>query len=569
MAHGVIAILLFALLLAWSVARAEQGSLDEAAAKSAETLAAATATNAGAGNTEASNVDASNDKDSAAVAPASSDSPRFDIMEFRVLGNTVLPQEKIEAAVYPFLGEQRTIDDAEQARTALEKAFHDAGYLAVLVNLPEQKVDGGLVRLEVQESSVEKVRVTGARYFSLGYIKAGVPELASGKTPHFPTMQKQIANLNRGADRKVNPVMRAGKTPGTVEFDLKVQDKLPFHGTIGLNDRYSPDTSRWRTVLNLQYNNLWQQQHSLGLTWVTAPQDTGDVKVFAGSYMVPLSWGDYLALYAIKSQSDVAAVNTLNVLGSGAIFGLRYIKPLPAVDDFYHNLTLGVDYKRFGQTLNLLGGDSLNTPISYLPFSLGWEGSSNSKYQANRVALNLNWHMRDLVGEEAEFDRKRFKASSGYAYLRATVEETIKFENGASLNLRLNGQTTDQPLISNEQFAVSGVDGVRGYLEAEVLGDKGFVSNLEIHSPSIGRRVNSHLEDLHGLAFVDFGESYTLEPLPSQRESYRLMSVGLGARFKFYRFNGVLDYARALYDGATNRTKDGDNRLHVNLEYVF
>lgn len=47
--------------------------------------------------------------------------PSFNVFEFKVDGNTVLPIGKIEESVYPFLGETKTIDDVEKARSALEK----------------------------------------------------------------------------------------------------------------------------------------------------------------------------------------------------------------------------------------------------------------------------------------------------------------------------------------------------------------------------------------------------------------------------------------------------------------
>src|ERR1700712_2500404 len=79
----------------------------------------------------------------AASAPAADAQPRFDIMEFQVEGNSVLPDAAIEQAVTPFLGAGRRMDDVEAARAALEKTYQGGGYLTVFVDVPEQRVDGG------------------------------------------------------------------------------------------------------------------------------------------------------------------------------------------------------------------------------------------------------------------------------------------------------------------------------------------------------------------------------------------------------------------------------------------
>ena len=129
-----------------------------------------------------------------AQAPAQASAPKqaaaaepvFDVYEYVIEGNTVLPSAVVERAVAPFMGPGRQFADLEQARAALEKAYQDAGYLSVLVSLPNQRVDTGEVRLEVVEASVEKLNVTGAQYHLPSRIRDAVPSLKAGDVPHFP-----------------------------------------------------------------------------------------------------------------------------------------------------------------------------------------------------------------------------------------------------------------------------------------------------------------------------------------------------------------------------------------------
>src|SRR5487761_369324 len=87
----------------------------------------------------------------AMTTPPSSAPQTFNVYEFLVLGSHVLGQMKVEATVYPFLGPGKTIKDVEQARAALIAAYRKAGYGTVLVDIPEQAVDQGVVRLKVTE----------------------------------------------------------------------------------------------------------------------------------------------------------------------------------------------------------------------------------------------------------------------------------------------------------------------------------------------------------------------------------------------------------------------------------
>ncbi|MBT9460141.1 MAG: hypothetical protein IV084_00590, partial [Rugosibacter sp.] len=61
--------------------------------------------------------------------------PRFDVFEYLIEGNTVLDAAAIERAVYPFLGPQRSLQDVDHARAALEKEYQEQGYLTVSVEL--------------------------------------------------------------------------------------------------------------------------------------------------------------------------------------------------------------------------------------------------------------------------------------------------------------------------------------------------------------------------------------------------------------------------------------------------
>ena len=55
------------------------------------------------------------------------------IREYRVQGSKLLTAVEIGEVVYPFLGPRRTPEDIDQARAALEKAYHDKGYQTVTV----------------------------------------------------------------------------------------------------------------------------------------------------------------------------------------------------------------------------------------------------------------------------------------------------------------------------------------------------------------------------------------------------------------------------------------------------
>ncbi len=490
----------------------------------------------------------------------------FDIYEFQVEGNTKLTNLQIETAVYPHMGEKKSIDDVNKARDALEKTYHQAGYLTVLVDIPEQDVDKKIVRLNVTEGKVAKFRVKDSKYFSLGRIKALSPSVQEGQVPHFPTLQADITRLNRSSDKRVTPVLRAGKTFGTVEVDLKVEDTLPLHANLELNNRYSRDTTKPRLGGTIKYDNLWQREHSLSLNFLVSPENTDEVQVLSANYLWRFDTSDILlALYGVRSKSNVATVGGVNILGDGTILGARLIKPLPNLDNYFHSISLGIDYKDFGQTI--VFGTDFETPVTYAPLSASYSGTWQGATGRTQLNTGVNVGLRGFISDEAEFEARRVGASSNFFVAKIDLQRTQNLPKDFQLLAKIDGQYSGSPLIPNEQFLVGGADTVRGYLESEEAGDQGIHSTLELTSPVLFKNVN-WLQNTKLAAFYDIAKFRTIDPLPGQDRQSVLAGYGIGLRAKAWKnFNLNLDLAWALRDSAA--TEKGDFLSHIRLWYDF
>jgi hemolysin activation/secretion protein len=504
--------------------------------------------------------------------PEASAAPKFDVWEYRVEGNSVLDNTRIEKAVYPFLGPGKAINDVEQARQALEVAYHDAGYQTVLVNIPEQDVEGGVVVLEVTEGQVERLRVTGSQYHSLKNIREKVPALAQGKVPHLPEVQAQLAKLGEESqDRQVTPVLRAGKTPGKLEVELKVQDELPLHGSVEINSYNVSNTTRTRLLGSIRYDNLWQLHHSASLQYQVSPENTEEVEVWSGTYALPTGFEDTRFVFygiGIASNTNIASAGALSVIGTGDIFGARLVKPLEPSGGFFQSLLFGFDYKSFDQSVNLVGADTQNTPITYTPFTIGYDGSYRGKDFLSALRLNLNFSVRGLGNEQQEFEDKRIFSRANYVYLTGEFRHRHELPFGLQFAGRFSGQVTDSPLISNEQFSAGGPTSVRGYHQTEALGDHGVMGSVEFISPPLAPAAWKFMNELRALAFFDAAKLWIVKSLPGTASQYQLASAGAGLRLQVWRhFTGELDWAYPLAEA--NTVDNGEQRVDFRVAYEF
>lgn len=496
----------------------------------------------------------------------------FDLLEFAVEGNTTLPVTEVERAVYPYLGPGKTSADVELAREALERAYHDAGYLTVLVNIPEQKVADGVVSLRVTEGRVERLKVSGNRYFSRSDIRAEAPSLAPGEVPHFPEVQKELGRLGRSRDMKVAPLLRSGKAPGTVEVELTVDDSLPLHASVELNNKQSPDTEAGRLEASVHYNNLWQKRHTLGVNLFRSPNRPEQADIFGLAYSLPVGERN-LGFYVMRSNSDIPATFDTRVLGKGTSAGLRLIQPLPTIRDGFHALSLGIDYKDFDQTI-LLAGVPVHQPIRYWPLSAQYSAALSDAGGEWRFQVGATLGLRgpserrvDCGGVEMDqFECRRVGARSNFMTLRGELQRTQALGRW-SLFAHVDGQAASQPLISNEQLVAGGFDSVRGYLEAERAGDDGLRARFELRAPS-WELLDEPIVRGHLVGFLDWATLRLQQPLPGQVAETSLVSSGIGLHLRSGRglaFSS--DLARAHRDAS--KTLAGDWRWQVKFAYDF
>ena len=528
--------------------------------------------------------------DPAAAAPAASaasaaaplapvvEEINLDILEFVIEGNTVLPPAEIEIAVTPFLGPNRRFKDVELARKALEDVYQRIGYQTVFVDVPEQRVDNGVIRLRVLEGRVERTRVSGNHYYAQGEIRRTATELAEGSVPDFNRLQAQLTQLNRTADRQVAPVLKPGRTPGTVEVELAVKDRSPLHGDLELNNRAAPFTTASRLTASARYDNLWQLQHSAGITVQTSPQKTSEVRLLVGSYVWPFpETGNAASFYALRSNSEVSLVGNTTVLGDATIFGGRWIFPVRDKGAAQHSFSVGFDWKDFGQTrINAdTNTEKVAPPIRYLPLTAAYALTLPLPGQIWQSSLTLNTAPSGLFGNsDREFRQRRSVASAGYLAWKFEASNETLLNKTLSSFVKVDGQYSPVPLIANEQFAMGGAESVRGYRESEVAGDRAFRGSAELRYYPIGQPGPEQGLTVYALGFFEAGRVWLVEPLGPQAARTSIASFGIGLRVQGWRgLRFAADLARALRNGLVGATGPvtarGDWRALASAGYSF
>ena len=408
-----------------------------------------------------------------------------------------------------------------------------------------------------------------------------MPAAATREVLNFNALRGQLADVNQSADRRVQPLLRPGHAPGTAEVEFKVDDSLPLHGNLDLSNRYSPSRAPnpgdYRLAGTVRYDNLWQREHSLSLSYLTSPGHPDEVQVTSASYTLPMGQPERsLTLYAVHSNSNSDLTTSMagtNVLGRGDILGLRYSQPIGHAQGMTQSLTLGADFKDSREDLNQLGTGSFPTPLTYWLGSAQYAAVLPDPRGQTDFGVGLSLSARGLRNNDDQFALKRYKGQANFAVLHWNLQRNQNLARKFTLVARLEGQLASAPLPSNEEYVAGGVDSVRGYPEGVQAGDVGVRESIELRTPSLIRGADPSA-NLRLLTFVEGARLKVLDPLPGQIDNYTLASLGLGLRLSTRRgLSSSMDYAWRLRDGQTTDTHGsvgkGGGRLHFDVSCQF
>ena len=554
----------------------------------------------------------------ASLHQASAQDASFDIVRFQIEGNTLLPAERIEQLVAPFVGRRKVYGDVQKALEALEGDYQRRGYGTVQVYVPEQELTSGVVRLRVTEGVVGKVTITGNQYFNNENVRAALPQLKEGEAPNMRKLSENVQLSNENPAKQVEVTLGVSEQEGKVDIKVEVKEEKPERFYVTLDNTGTKASGKHRLGFSYQNANVGNSDQVLTLAYTTAADPPGGMKI-AGNRILPwqdgggvtvdiISIGYRLPLYSLGDSIDFiygnSSTNTpvtsptlgagLAINGKGEVIGLRYNHIFPRAGEYNSKLVLGFDHKYFNSRCTdpttgapfpidpLVPGNSACTPYTLRPVTATYSGQWQKPGQVIDFNAGVSHHLfptgvryqgplgidrYSLIANvnrqgKDDFTVLRFGAS----YAGTLVDEWL-------LRGALSAQYAENPLPSGEQLGLVGSTAVRGFLERAVSADRGYVVNLEVYSPDYAAKLGL-VGSLKGLAFYDFASGNNMAAAATFARS-NVASLGIGFRYNLKKdVSARFDVARVMEGsqatpGTVEQAKTGDIRGHFGLAFGF
>ncbi len=547
----------------------------------------------------------------------------FDIVRFQVEGNSLLPAERVQELVAPFIGKRRIYGDVQKALEALESDYRRLGYGTVQVYVPEQELTSGVVRLQVSEGVVGKVTVTGNKYFNIENVRAGLPQLQEGKAPNMRQLSENVQLSNENPAKQVEVTLGTSEDEGKVDIRVEVKEEDPERFFVTLDNTGTKASGKHRLGFSYQNANVGNSDQVLTLAYTTAIDPPGGMKILANR-MLPwqdgngvkvdiFSVGYRLPLYSIGDSIDFiygnSSTNTPSAAvglgpatnGKGAVFGFRYNHIFARAGEYTSKLVLGYDYKYMNSrcmvpgTSNPISIDPPTATAGCTPYTLRPVSATYSgQWQKPGEAIDFNvgvTHNLFPMGSEFVYNSvapataggtDRYSGAMGYQ----TKDEFTVLRFGGSyatavggdwlLRVAASGQHAQNALPNGERLGLAGSNAVRGFLERAVQVDRGYFANFEAYSPDIAASAGLP-GNLKWLVFFDTAQGFNLSTsglAQSNNQKVNIASLGVGLRYNIKKdVSARFDVARVMDgywpNGLHNVALEGDIRGHFSMAFGF
>ncbi|PWF48373.1 ShlB/FhaC/HecB family hemolysin secretion/activation protein [Massilia glaciei] len=443
---------------------------------------------------------------------------QFTLREIRFGPSTYLSGADLAGLAARHVGKKIDFNDLSNLVAEVNALYRQRGVTTARAILRPQKIEGGVVQIELVEARLGRVEVAGNAYTRPGWV-AGWLSGQQGQTLDLERIEDRLQRFNRGGEVQMEASLRPGASFGLSDILLTVREPARFQVRGFLNNEGSESIGREQLGVDATFNGPAGIGDRLALN---VTRSRGATMGYV-SYKVPFNrrGGNVSATYSDSATNVLAGpYAALGITGRSKSFQLAAVEPVWHRGGVWIDLAASV-----GRTAseNLIDGLMLSDSVIRNQ-TIGATVSALSSQRSMNLTLTATRATATAVNTE--------KRSFTVRQLAGTLVENFGDKHFASLRATL--QNTNQVILPPSLlFQLGGVASVRGYEVGAVSGDNGYLFNLEFH--------RTLSDDFSAFVFSDVG-GVRIRDVPNQR----VQSIGAGLDLqsgKAMRANITLGYA--------------------------
>jgi len=487
--------------------------------------------------------------------------------------NTILSAALVNPILADYENREVTANELQQLRKRLSLEVYKQGYVNSGVIIPDQKIEGGIVRLTMLQGKLSKIELSGQKSVSSDYINQRVTLGASEPLNYFELRRSLLLLEQDPLIKRVNAKLLPGDKLGESYLALEIDEDKPYLMSLSVNNYHVPSVGSERVEYLAMHRNLLGKRDTITGFYA---QTRGHKEGYF-SYDIPLNVYD-TQLGISYSLTDAAIIekpfkDNNDVTSESSAWQVKLSHPFIKTLSSQLTASAGFDKKSSEITIEALGvnesGERATGPnnVTNLWFSL--QGLNRGKKRVLVWQGKLKWGVDALDASIRTDDHAdgKYAAVQGNFYFSQYINKVVD-----KIVVRGMGQIANDTVLSTEKFAAGGVHTVRGYRENQFVRDNGVAGSIELYFP-IGDG-GGNPTDLTVVSFIDYArlrnKTSVDDPTPITNQIY---SIGLGV---LWEPKSALQ-AQAFWGKALKAVSDRDERdendnlqdlgFHLQLSY--
>ena len=486
------------------------------------------------------------------------------IRKFEIVGSTVFTPEELAAVLKPYTLRRLSFTEILAAQQAIDRLYLDNGYITSGTFIPPQKLQNGIVTIEVVEGKVEAINIQGLDRLNQGYVRSRLKIATKAPLNRDKLLNAlQLLQLDPLIEN-LAAELTAGTRPGSSILELTLQEADHFDLVLSVDNYRAPSVGTDRRQVQLTHRNLLGFGDRINAAYINTDGSdslndlsyTLPVNPYNGTLNFRFSYTDSEIIEEPFDQFDIESENTT--------YEFTYRQPLlqKPTEDF----SIGLTFSR-NDSSSTFGGEPFQisrstepdgkTHISALRFFQEYTTRNATQVIALRSQFSLGIDVFDATINDGDVPDSKFVAWRGQAQYLKLLSPDI------TLLLRSDLQFANKALVPTEQFSLGGALSVRGYRQDVLLGDNGLFNSAELRFTIL--RIPRWKANLQLTPFFDFGKVWNSDDITLKTNT--LVSTGIGLRLQINDyFAARLDYGIPLVDLETNGDTLQEDGFYFSLE---
>jgi len=404
------------------------------------------------------------------------------VSRFQIVGATSFPADALMPLVTPWAGRTLDINGLNEAAGAVTRYYQNHGHFLAYAYLPAQKVDGGVVEIQVLEGRVAGVEVASAPDVRLRdeVVQDHVGQVAQAPTVLQADLERRLLLLNDIPGVVARAAFTPADTPGRADMVVSVAEEEPLVVRVDADNEGSTTTGRYRVGVNFDFRDLFGVGDSTQARLIMS--DTVHMVDSSLTTSVPvggqgLSLGGGLSRLTYQLGGSFVA---LGGVGTALVETVNLGYPLVRSLERNLNLLLSYDHKGLDDQIVLTGADTpkianvFGAKLAYDAHD-GWLGGGSLG-----AAVTLSQGFLSIGGAALAQDRAGAQTEGSYSKLAYDLWRQQSIRGPVFLFVHVQGQHASKNLDSSEKFDLGGPNAVRGYAVGEATLDDAAYLGLEL-----------------------------------------------------------------------------------------